>query len=162
MAVRKQQLAPGVFSRMFDKVGRAHEVKSAKALTELALVVEKQAKINASSGAHRLGTVTPARPGTGPAVISGTLRRSVTHTPVRLTTLGKFEIKVGMGTGVYPPYSKGAKRRTASSKYAYYLETGLKNGDKYPFLWPAVRFANKVPRDLIFRKNFGSNWEQYL
>ena len=75
-------MKPGAFTAVFEALAWQGETKGPRALTMLAGVIEKQAKINASAGAHRYGTPTPARPGTGPAVISGNLRRSLTHTPL--------------------------------------------------------------------------------
>lgn len=152
------ELRPGVFARLFAGLDAETKGRARTGLTQLALVVEKQAKINARVGSHKYGTKTPARPGTGPAVISGTLRRSITHTSVTWSGSG-WETRVGMGVGFYPPY--GANR-TPSSKYALYLETGLKNGNKYPFLRPAFTFAIGVPADLIWRDVFGAGWRQIL
>jgi hypothetical protein len=96
----------------------------------------KQARTNASNGRHPWGTPTPATPGTGPAVISGTLRRSIIREAVKRSPTG-WETKVGMRPGQLAPYNS----RTPSSKYALYLETGLRNGARYPFLEPASRMA---------------------
>ena len=121
------------------------------ALGQLATAVERQAKINARNGSHRYGTKTPAVKGQGPAVISGTLRRSIVHTPVDVRGFD-FETRVGMAAGVYPPYGK---RRTPSSKYAEYLETRL----NYPFLLPAYRFSLRVAAPVIWRDRFGpAHW----
>jgi len=151
------ELRRGTFTKIFLQLDEETKTRAKAALTELALVVEKQAKINASSGAHKPYTPTPARPGTGPAVISGTLRRAITHTPVKFTG-GEFSCFVGMGVGFYPTYG-GVKSRTPASKYAMYLEkTGLRNGARYPFLIPAFKFAVGVPAQLIYKEAFGSRW----
>lgn len=152
------ELRSGVFTRLFAQLDAETKVRAKTGLTRLALVVEKQAKINVRAGSHRYGTPTPARPGTGPAVISGTLRRSITHTPVTWAA-GGWETRVGLGVGFFPPYGTS---RTASSKYGLYLETGLVNGAKYPFLLPAFRFAVRVPAQLIWREVFGAGWRQIL
>jgi len=91
-------------------------------------------------------------------VISGTLRRSITHTPV-VRVGDDYECRIGMGVGFHPPYGRN---QTPSSKYAYYLETGLRNGTKYPFLLPAYLFAIRVPADLIYRKAFGEGWTRLV
>lgn len=149
------ELRHGTFARIFLKMDAEVKVRARKALTELALAVERQAKINARNGAHKYRTPTPARPGEGPARISGALGRAITHTPVKYVG-GDFECKVGMAVGTYPPYNK----RTPSNKYAYYLENGLLNNssNKYPFLKPAYDFATKVPAVLIYNEAFGSDW----
>lgn len=152
------ELRPGVFTRLFAQLDAETTLRAKKGLTQLALTVEKQAKINARSGSHRYGTPTPARRGTGPAVISGTLRRSITHTTVTWSGDG-WQTRVGMGVGFYPPYGTS---RTASSKYALYLETALRGGAVYPFLRPAFKFAIGVPADLIWREVFGAGWRQIL
>lgn len=151
------ELHQGTFARIFIGLDNETKLRARKALEDLALVVEKQAKINASSGAHKYGTRTPARPGTGPAVISGTLRRAIAHTPVKFSG-DEFSCFVGMGVGFYPSYG-GTRSRTPASEYAMHLEkTGLRNGAKYPFLMPAFKFAMGVPAQLIYREAFGRGW----
>lgn len=147
------ELRPGVFLRLAAEINAAHEAKVRRTLVAIALVAERQAKINASSGAHKRGTPTPARPGSGPAVISGTLRRSLTHTsPVRGPS--GWEVKVGTGVGFTPPYGK-----TPASEYGLILEkTGLRNGATYPFLVPAARFAMRVAAPALYRAAFASGW----
>jgi len=152
------ELTPGVFTKLCTEIAAETRRKSAKTLTELALTIEKQAKINASNGAHKVGTRTPALPGEGPAVISGNLRRAITHTAVR-TVGDTLEILVGTAVGF--PSSYGSK--TPANKYGYYLEVaGLVNGAKYPFLQPAFRFAMGVPASLIYAKNFGAGWKTLI
>jgi hypothetical protein len=152
------ELKPGAFLKLFAELDAEATRRSVKTLTELALTVEKQAKINASNGAHKYGTPTPARPGEGPAVISGNLRRAITHTSVRTTATG-FEVMVGTAVGF--PSTYGSK--TPAGKYGYYLEVkGLVNGAKYPFLQPAFKFTMGVPAQLIYAKNFGTGWKALI
>lgn len=147
------ELRPGVFVRLFAEINAAQELKTRKVLQALALVTERQAKVNASVGAHRRGTPTPARPGTGPAVISGTLRRSITHTAVARVGTG-WEVRVGTGVGFTPPYGK-----TPANQYGLILErTGLHNGATYPFLLPAAQFAMRVAAPALYRAAFGAGW----
>jgi len=155
------ELRHGTWARIFLQMDTETKLRARKALTELALVVEKQAKLNASNGSHKYRTRTPASPGEGPAVISGTLRRSITHTPVRVEA-GDYVCKVGMAVNVFPSanYYPGGTRTAPSSKYAFYLENGLLKGstNKYPFLGPAFKFATGVPAVLIYNAAFGSGW----
>jgi hypothetical protein len=146
-------LRPGAFTRLFTEINAAQEIKTRRVLTQIALVAERQAKINASVGAHKRGTPTPARPGTGPAVISGTLRRSLTHTsPVRVAS--GWEVRVGTAVGFTPPYGK-----TPANKYGLILEkTGLRNGATYPFLVPAATFAMRIAAPQLYRAAFGRGW----
>ena len=148
------ELRPGVFTRLFAEIAADGRAKARTGLIGLALAVEKQAKINASNGSHRYGTPTPASPGLGPAVISGTLRRAITHTPP-VFTVGGWESKVGTGVGFNPPYGR---KKTPANKYGYYLETGLRNGSAYPFLKPAFEFGKTVVAPQLFRAAFNRGW----
>lgn len=148
------ELAPGMLRAVFVKLAAEGEARGRVALEPVALAIERQAKINASTGEHRYRTKTPAYPGSGPARISGTLVRSITHSPVVRTALG-WETKVGLAPGLYPHYS----RRTPSSKYGYYLEIkGLRNGNRYPFLVPAFKFGVTTVAHTIFRQVYGAHW----
>lgn len=133
------ELLPGVFTEILTRLGARAEAATVAVLEPLAAAVERQAKINASSGEHRRGTPTPARPGSGPARISGTLVRSITHTRPERGPHG-WEVRVGTGVGLYPPYG----RHTPSSRYGYYLEHGLRNGARYPFLGPAAHMVTHI------------------
>jgi len=129
------ELKPGEFVAIFERLSAKAGGTGAAALTALALAVERRAKQDLALTTHTRKTPTPASPGGPPALVSGTLRRSVTHT--RPTVLpGMVEVRVGTATGFYPPYGK---KRTPSSKYGFYLETGLRNGDTYPWLRPAFQ-----------------------
>lgn len=131
------ELKPGMFARLFAEVAAEGQMRARQALTMAALAVERAAKEEVlRGGTHKYGTKTPATSGGPPALISGTLRRSITHTPLVPDGIG-WMTKVGPAAGFYPPYGK--KSRTASSQYGLYLETGLKNGAKYPWLMPAYR-----------------------
>lgn len=146
------ELRPGMFTRLFTEINRDAQLKSRTVITRLAQAIERQAKVNASAGAHKRGTPTPARPGAGPAVISGTLRRSLTHSPV-LFTGGGWETKVGTGVGFTPSYG-----RTPANKYGFYLETGLKNGATYPFLKPAFDFGVRIVAPQLYQAVFRPGW----
>lgn len=147
------ELKPGEFIRIFAEIDAEAQAKTRTVLRQLALVTERQAKINASSGAHKRGTPTPARPGSGPAVVSGTLRRSITHTAVTRGAAG-WEVRVGTGVGFTPPYG-----RTPASQYGLILEkTGLRNGAVYPFLEHGARFAMRIAAPALYRAAFGWGW----
>lgn len=153
-----KELGPGVFTAVFEALARQAEPKGPKALTALANVIERQAKINASTGAHRYGTATPARPGTGPAVISGNLRRSLTHSPLKLVGPSTWETRVGTAVGFYPPYGKS---RTPANKYGLYLEKQPRYGGAFPFLEPAFRYAVGAPAKAIYRSVYGEHtWKR--
>jgi hypothetical protein len=123
------EIRPGVFGALFARLAAKSEAAGPMMLTPLALAMERQAKLNLGKSSHPYGTRTPAFKGGPPAMISGTGRRSITHT--RPARVGEgWEVRVGPGAGFYPPYGHG--KRTPSSKYLYYLETG-----EYPFLGPA-------------------------
>ena len=130
------ELAPGAFTAIFERLAVKGRATGVAALTSLALSIEREAKANLALHTHKYGTRTTARPGGPPALVSGTLRRAVTHTrPVR-TPLG-WEVRVGVARGFYPPYPRNGKRVQAGT-YGLILEkTGLRNGTTYPFLHPA-------------------------
>jgi hypothetical protein len=144
------ELAPGVFTKMFTRAGAMALVKIPIALEPVALAIETEAKKNASQGAHAYGTPTPAKPGSGPARISGTLVRSITHSPPKPSAKGGVEIRVGPEGGLYSPHN----RHTPSSKYGLYLETGLRNGSRYPFLGPAFHRVGPVTARASFAAVF--------
>lgn len=148
------ELRPGIFTAGFAKLVTEGDARTRLALEPLALAVERQAKINASNGRHQYRTKSPASPGTGPAVISGTLKKSVGHTPIE-KSLDGWETKVGPTLGFTPPYGHNP---TPADKYGYYLETGLRNGATYPWLKPAAEFACKISAVTIFTKRYGANW----
>jgi hypothetical protein len=156
------ELRPGVFTALFSRIAVEAQGKAAAALAVIGTGVERQAKINASTGSHPYGTPSPARPGTGPARISGTLVRSITHTDPVLDAFG-WSMKVGTAAGLYPTYRtlSGATftSKVPSSKYGYYLEVkGTRNGARYPFMQPAVDFATRQIAALAYQKIFGAPW----
>lgn len=149
------ELAPGLLRAVFVKLAAEGEARGRIALAPVALAIEKQAKINASNGSHPYRTPTPSRGSPeGPAIISGTLVRSITHSPV-VRTAGGWETKVGTAGGLYPWYS----RKMPSSKYAYILEVrGVRGGGRFPFLQPAFKFVMRVSVHTIFREVYGATW----
>jgi hypothetical protein len=138
----------------FAKLGEQGIARTPIALADLADAILKQAKVNAGNGSHAWGTPTPARPGEGPAQISGTLVRSLARTAVNRTGTGA-EVRVGTQPGMVPPYG-----RTPSSKYGSYLEAGLKNGARYPFLTTAFALGVHVAAPAIYRKAYGDGWKR--
>lgn len=146
------ELRAGMFTRLFTEIAADGELKSRTFLAQLAGAIERQAKVNASSGSHKRGTPTPAVPGAGPAVISGTLRRSITHSPIIRSGAG-WETKVGTAVGISPPYG-----RTPASKYGLALETGLRSGAAYPFLHPAYRFGITIVAPQLYATIYRTGW----
>jgi hypothetical protein len=141
---------------IFAKLTVEGIARSPIALAPVADAIVSRARANASNGRHAYGTPTPAQPGEGPAQISGTLRNSITRTNVTRTGTGA-EVKVGTEAGAFPGYGKG---RTPSSKYGYYLETGLKNGTTFPFLKPAFDHGVNVVAPSIYKKAYGDGWKR--
>ncbi|BFP50031.1 hypothetical protein KCMC57_63990 (plasmid) [Kitasatospora sp. CMC57] len=144
------ELTPAALRMILAKIERGARSGTRTGLVGVAKLIADQAKTNASSGSHAYGTPTPARPGSGPAQISGTLKSSITSTTPGPTGVG-WEIRVGLAPGKSPPYRKG--RGATSSKYGSYLENGLKNGTKFPFLKPATNLVH-IQADVAFRKAF--------
>lgn len=155
------EVRPGIWTEVFRGVEKQAQGKGKQLLTMLAVALEKQAKTNASVGSHRYGTATPASPGTGPSVISGNLRRSITHEPVAELGAGHWRTRVGTAVGFYPSYGGG--HRTSANKYGYYLEHGLRNGATYPFLVPAFKHVTGVGADALFRAVYGEHaWKRVM
>ena len=153
------EVRPGVWTAVFKAIDGQAQAKGEQVITALALVIESQAKTNASAGSHAYGTPTPASPGSGPAVISGTLRRALTHEPVRMLGPGHWQTRVGTAVGFTPPY--GGRSRTPANKYGYYLEHALRNGATYPFLGPAFRHGTTTAATAIYNAAYGAgHWRK--
>jgi hypothetical protein len=127
------ELVPGVMTATFGRLAAKARATGAAAITSLALAVERRAKEDLSKNTHpyKPWGGTTAHKGGPPALVSGTLRRAVTHTKATPTATG-WEIRVGVAAGFYPPYPKRG-RKTEAAKYGRYLEEDL----DYPWLVPA-------------------------
>lgn len=136
------ELAAGSVAAVFTRLASEVQLRTPVALTTVAARIARQAQVNASTGRHSYGTPTPAWPGTGPAIISQTLVNSVTFTTPIPVGAG-WTARVGPRVGMYPAYA-GRRSGTPSSRYGYYLETGLRNGAVYPWLRPALRISHVV------------------
>jgi hypothetical protein len=102
------------------KVEKAGEI----GLTQAALAIERQAKLNANTGVHPRGQGHIKGTGPGPNVVTGTLRRSITT-----------EVRYGFGSYVATV--------GPTVEYARAVELGnprWKSGVRYPFLIPAVGY----------------------
>lgn len=146
------ELLSGVITAIMAKSAAQAQAKTGEGIALVADAIAHQAQVNASTGSHPYRTKTPAHPGTGPATISGALVSSVTFTPPLPIGSG-WECRIGPRSGVYPSYSS----RTPASKYGFYLETGLRNGTRYPWLEPASRIGHIVSAPL-FQRAFSSPW----
>ena len=109
------------------------------ALTQAALAVERQAKLNANTGTHKRGEPRVAGSGPGPNKVTGTLQRSI-NTQVRFG-FGSYVATVG-----------------PSVEYARAVELGSprwKSGVRYPFLSTAVGYMVKSGNlQRVFQLNF--------
>lgn len=150
-----RQLEPGVFTAIFAKQAARSKATGAAAMTSLALAIERQAKQDLAKNSHQRGTTTTASRGGPPALVSGTLRRSVTHSRPTVTATG-VEVRVGVATGFYPPYPKKGKR-TASSKYGLYLERG-----HYPWLVPAFHKVTGAGGLAQIARYFRDDWARLI
>lgn len=147
---------PGVPTAVFARLNEEFEIRGRIALTPVADAIIRQAKTNASVGSHAYGTPTPARPGTGPARISGTLVRSIDRGPVTRHLLG-WAVQVGMTAGQYPTY----RTRKSSSQYARILEVdGCRDGSRYPFLYAAAEFVFAIAATVIYTEKYGTGWRR--
>lgn len=147
------EMRPGVMTLVWAEVAAEATIRQRIALGLLGDAAVRKAKANASQQKHPYGTRTPARPGNGPAVISGTLVGSLTRTKVSMDSTGWYT-NVGTAPGKTPPYGK-----TASSLYGLYLETAmLRNGTGFPFLVPAATQVGQTLAKPIFTVLFGKGW----
>lgn len=150
------ELKPG-WTTVLRRLSEQGVMRSAVALESLAEAVEKAARQNASNGQHAYGTPTPARPGQGPAEISGTLKDSIGHT-VPAKDVGSWSSKVGPRLGFTPSYDGN---RTSADRYGLYLETGLRNGATYPWLKPAVESSRPGSTMLLARVLNETVWARF-
>ncbi len=134
-----EHLSVAAMRRVTAAITERGQLGMREALTAVALAGERQAKINASVGAHRKGTKTPAtRYETGPARISGNLVRSVTHEPV-VQAGTVFTTKVGVAGSA--PYGKWVE----GEGYAFMLPTAkFLKGVVVPIAETAMRTAFRV------------------
>lgn len=153
------EFRPGVPTAMFTKLSAEMLLRGGIALTELADGLKKQAKINASTGRHQLGTPTPS-PGNpvGPAIISRTLVGSIDRTQV-IRDLRGYVCSVGTAAGKTPPY-----HHVPSSQYGLALELqGVRRGRKtFPFLYPAFNFAVNHLATVIYTQKYGAKWARVI
>jgi hypothetical protein len=150
------ELQSGVFTDLVAKAGLKASAATAVALEATAAATAHQATVNASTGRHSYGTPTPARPGTGPAIISGTLTGAVDYSTAIAHGVD-WVCRVGVKSGRYPTYN-GKTSSTPASRYGYYLDTGLRNGTTYPWLLPSRHIAAlAAPR--LFQQAFGAAFD---
>jgi hypothetical protein len=149
-------LEPGVFSDLFTKLAAQVAARATEALEAASTLVEERAIQSVSARNHPRLTPTTASPGGPPAMISGTLAKSISHSRPEIK-MGTIEIKIGMEAGHYAPYY----RATASSLYAQYLETGVAGrGGRahYPFLRDAFEKTAHPAVLVTFKVAFSRPW----
>lgn len=109
------------------------------ALTQAALALERQAKLNANTGTHKRGQGHTPGTGPGPNKVTGTLQRSIST-----------EVRYGFGSYVATV--------GPSVEYARSVELGnprWKSGVRYPFLSTAVGYMVKSGSlNRVFTMNF--------
>ena len=144
-----EPLLPDGLSHALGEMLKSAEGATRLGLTRLAEGVETRAKLHASEGgAHKYGTPTTARKGSGPAVVSGDLLRSVTHSEIENTGQG-FVTRVGPADIPHRthapkrPRSGAHKPAASSAEIGRYVE---KMG--YPWLTTAADDAFAVAEGL--------------
>ena len=151
--------------------------RSAAALNRTALAIERKAKENLSRATHKAGTPTPAAPGGPPARVTGDLLRSVTHT--RTVEVHGVVFRIGPAETPhrgYQNHGKGSRGRKAakalgralsgrsggsgatSGEIGKYLETGLRNGARYPWLLPAFK-EGIAENEASYKAEFSKKWK---
>ncbi len=151
------EFRPGAPTAIFAKVRDQVIGKGRIALAPVADGVVATAKKYASQGQHPPYTATPS-PGNplGPAIISGTLVKTIDRTPVTRIERG-WICQVGIRPGVRPDYNNG---NTTSAEYARILElAGAGNSrHRFPFLYPAAEYGFAILAPTIYQKMYGSDW----
>lgn len=109
------------------------EAAAKSTVTKSAALVEKAAKQN-FEGTHKRGE--PHQGGDKPNVVTGTLRRSIRHEPVRKLGVGTFGTTVGPAT-----------------IYGRRVELGFAGSQGYPYFGPAVE-ANRERMLEIAQENW--------
>lgn len=154
-------LEPGVPTAMFGKLDAEFQLRGRIALTGVADAIVRQAKINANGGKHAFGTPTPAVPGTGPAIISRTLVKSLDRSVVTRQVFG-YLCQVGTAANQFPSYPV-KRQEKASSKYGYILElTGCRDGTRYPFLYAAAKFGFDHVAPILYTEKYGTHWVRLI
>lgn len=151
-----EPLTPEAMVAVFTRLIGQTESRKRIAIGAIGDAIVRAAKEDLAKNTHTYGTRTTATPGGPPALVSGTLRRSVVRTAVTVSSLG-WETTVGTAAGFYPTYGK-ITGRTPSSKYGYYLETRLRNGATYPWLLPAYQRVRDTLAPGILVTVFAAGW----
>ena len=139
MAIR-EPLLPHNLSRRIEKLAVGGSLANKSALTKLALAIERKAKENANTGHHAPHGAHIPGTGPGPNTATLVLRRGITHTPPEPVGFG-WTTRIGTADVAY---------------YAKWVELGLKNGARYPFLNPAVddmNAARGTARDVLVMRD---------
>jgi len=147
------EFSPEVFPRLTGELIESGNVAIRNGVARVCTAVQREARSRLAESSHPYGEPTTAAPGGPPALVSGTLRRSVIHTEPRLAGPMTWEARVGLAAGMFPPYGHD---RTPSSKYGLYLETGLRNGTTYPWFIPAWQDVMRSEAPRIWRETFRS------
>ena len=119
------------FRAAMDKVIAQADAAAKAIVTQGAASIEAAAKAN-FAGAHKKGQ--PHVGGDLPNVVTGTLRRSITHTSVVKVGLGTW------GTTVGP-----------TTVYGRRVELGFNGSKGYPFFGPAVEKNAKKLQDIAVK-----------
>jgi hypothetical protein len=121
------------FAHAMERMVTRIDAAAVNIVREGAAIIEREAKLRAGeSGRHARGTPTPAVQGAGPAIVTGTLRRSIhTEGPTRAGGIGRWQAMIG------PSVIYG---RRVELEY------------DYPYMAPAVDHAREFVFPLLARK----------
>jgi len=125
----------------FDKIQKQGDDAAREVVTKAGALIESAAKNN-FVGSHKYGTPRPANADPNrPMVVTGTLRRSITATPIERTGVGLYSVTVAPKT-----------------IYARRVELGYNGSRGYPYFSPAVRSSQNEIAALnrqVWSKIFG-------
>lgn len=138
MATRVKSTGMREWRAALDAIAKAVNLATERSTTQAAHIVERRVKLTLRTYTHPPGTPTPSPAGAPPALVTGSLMRSIYSTPTWRVRAGVYRSKVGP-TIVY-----------ARAQELGYPPRGL---PKRPYQKPATR-AELVRIHLIYRDNW--------
>jgi hypothetical protein len=155
-------LRRGDLGRAVGRVRSGGMERNTAALVELTQLVERRTKDNLNLRSHSRRTPTNATPGGPPSKVTGDLMRGITHTPPQ-PSRGGITTRVGPASNIphsHPSPARGGRTHARGSSVGVIgraLETGMRNGKRFPFLVPALRSVSGE-RGAIWRRHFTGGW----
>lgn len=160
-------MRPGALTGALARAKVLGVERSTAAITKTALTIERGYKERLNRLSHAVGTPTPASPGGPPAKITAQLMRSATHVTTAVPFAGTV-IRIGPADTPRTTARKqtarakatrrrGSRGAPSNGQVGKYLETGLRNGARYPALLPAFQ-EGLAANEAAYRAEFAKPW----